>query len=64
MKSQNSSANAQKNVPAEYIPPMSLHRFCEITGFYPKLRHGVAKNGNETATQPSAITSQVFLGAT
>src|SRR5438874_5332244 len=27
-----SSANAQRTVPAEYIPPMSLHRFCEITG--------------------------------
>src|SRR5207245_7344215 len=32
MNSQNSSANAQKTVCAEYIPPMSLHRFCEITG--------------------------------
>src|SRR5262249_53377686 len=32
MKSQNSSVNAQKTVPAEYVPPMSLHRFCEITG--------------------------------
>src|SRR3982074_3102139 len=32
MNSQTSSANAQKTVPAEYIPPMSLHRFCEITG--------------------------------
>jgi len=32
MNSQDSSANAQKTVPAEYIPPMSLHRFCEITG--------------------------------
>src|SRR5436189_4695098 len=32
MNSQNSSANAQKTVPAEYVPPMSLHRFCEITG--------------------------------
>src|SRR6266849_5427578 len=31
MNSQNSSANAQKTVCAEYIPPMSLHRFCEIT---------------------------------
>jgi hypothetical protein len=28
----NSSANPQKNVPAEYLPPISLHRFCEITG--------------------------------
>ena len=32
MNSQNCSANAQKTVPVEYIPPMSLHRFCEITG--------------------------------
>jgi hypothetical protein len=32
MNSQNSSANAQKTVPVEYVPPMSLHRFCEITG--------------------------------
>src|SRR5438105_2183551 len=32
MNSQHSSANAQKTIPPEYIPPMSLHRFCEITG--------------------------------
>src|SRR5438270_5114882 len=32
MTSQNSSANAQKTIPPEYVPPMSLHRFCEITG--------------------------------
>jgi len=32
MSSQNSSTNSQKTVPPEYIPPMSLHRFCEITG--------------------------------
>jgi hypothetical protein len=32
MNSQNSIGNAQKTVPAEYVPPMSLHRFCEITG--------------------------------
>src|SRR6266550_3864990 len=32
MSSQNSSTNIQKTVPPEYIPPMSLHRFCEITG--------------------------------
>src|SRR5437763_17040142 len=32
MSSQNSSANAQKIVPPQFIPPMSLHRFCEITG--------------------------------
>ena len=32
MTSQDFSANVQKTVPAEYIPPMSLHRFCEITG--------------------------------
>jgi hypothetical protein len=32
MSSQNFSANAQKTVPSEYVPPMSLHRFCEITG--------------------------------
>src|SRR5882757_7017867 len=32
MSSQNFSANAQKTVPPEYVPPMSLHRFCEITG--------------------------------
>ncbi len=31
MRSQNFPANAQ-TVPAEYIPPMSLQRFCEITG--------------------------------
>jgi hypothetical protein len=32
MNSHNSSANAQKTIPPEYVPPMSLHRFCEITG--------------------------------
>src|SRR4029453_10873020 len=32
MNSLNSSATAQRTVPPEYIPPMSLHRFCEITG--------------------------------
>ena len=32
MNSQNSSAKPQGTVPAEYVPPMSLHRFCEITG--------------------------------
>ena len=32
MNSQNSSTNARKTVPPEYVPPMSLHRFCEITG--------------------------------
>src|SRR5262249_32473544 len=32
MNPQNSSANPQKTVPAEYVPPMSLHRFCQITG--------------------------------
>jgi hypothetical protein len=32
MNLQNSSANPQKTVPAEYVPLMSLHRFCQITG--------------------------------
>ena len=32
MNSHNSSTNAQKTVPPEYLPPMSLHRFCELTG--------------------------------
>jgi hypothetical protein len=32
MNSHHSSANPQKTVPAEYMPPMSLHRFCQITG--------------------------------
>jgi hypothetical protein len=32
MNLQNSSINPQETVPAEYVPPMSLHRFCEITG--------------------------------
>jgi hypothetical protein len=32
MKSQNPPSAAQKTIPPEYIPPMSLHRFCEITG--------------------------------
>src|SRR5690242_21764696 len=32
MRSLNSSANAPTTVPPEYVPPMSLHRFCEITG--------------------------------
>jgi hypothetical protein len=32
MNLQNSSAKPQKIVPAEYLPPISLHRFCEITG--------------------------------
>jgi len=31
MKSLDYSSNAQ-TVPPEYVPPMSLHRFCEITG--------------------------------
>jgi hypothetical protein len=31
MNSHNFSANELKTVPAEYVPPMSLHRFCEIT---------------------------------
>jgi hypothetical protein len=31
MNLQNSSANPQKTVPADYVPPMSLHRFCQIT---------------------------------
>jgi hypothetical protein len=33
MNTLNSSAISQRTVPPEYIPPMSLHRFCEITGF-------------------------------
>jgi hypothetical protein len=32
MNSQNSTINSQKSIAAEYVPPMSLHRFCEITG--------------------------------
>src|SRR6516225_9721828 len=28
----NSSATSQRTVPPEYVPPMSLYRFCEITG--------------------------------
>src|SRR6266496_6848707 len=32
MNSQYCSTNAQKTIPPEYIPPMSLYRFCEITG--------------------------------
>src|SRR5215469_13523756 len=32
MSSEYFSAKPQKTVPAEYVPPMSLHRFCEITG--------------------------------
>src|SRR5262245_16458499 len=32
MNSNNSSTNPEKSVPAEYVPPMSLHRFCQITG--------------------------------
>jgi hypothetical protein len=32
MNSQYCSTDAQKTIPPEYIPPMSLHRFCEITG--------------------------------
>jgi len=31
MNSHHFSTNAQKTVPPEYVPPMSLHRFCEIT---------------------------------
>src|SRR5215470_17998100 len=31
MNSHNSSANAQKTIPPEYVPPMSLHRRCQIT---------------------------------
>ena len=43
MTSQDFSANVQKTVPAEYIPSMSLHRFCEITGLS-KVQPGVTKN--------------------
>jgi len=43
MNSQDSSANAQKTVPAEYIPPMSLHRFARSPAC-PKLQHGVTKS--------------------
>ena len=32
MNAHDSSTNAQKTIPSEYVPPMSLHRFCEITG--------------------------------
>src|SRR5207244_10037078 len=32
MNPQDSCANPPKTVPAEYVPPMSLHRFCQITG--------------------------------
>jgi hypothetical protein len=32
MSSLDVSTNVQKTVPAEYIPPMSLHRFFEIAG--------------------------------
>jgi hypothetical protein len=32
MNAHNSSTSAQKTVPPEYLPPMSLHCFCEITG--------------------------------
>jgi len=32
MNSKHSSTSAQETIPPEYIPPMSLHRFCEITG--------------------------------
>ncbi len=32
MNSHNSPTNTQKTVPPEYVPPMSLHRFCQITG--------------------------------
>jgi hypothetical protein len=32
MNPQNSYVNSNKTVPAEYVPPMSLHRFCQITG--------------------------------
>jgi hypothetical protein len=32
MSSHNYSSEASKTVPPKHIPPMSLHRFCEITG--------------------------------
>ena len=32
MNSQNPSTDLQKTVPADYVPPVSLHRFCHITG--------------------------------
>src|SRR5262249_18363862 len=32
MNSQDSSANPKKIVSAEYVPPISLHRFCRVTG--------------------------------
>jgi hypothetical protein len=32
MKSQHFSANAPGTIPPEYLPPMSLHRFYQITG--------------------------------
>jgi len=32
MNSHHLSVNAQRTIPPEYVPPMSLHRFCQITG--------------------------------
>jgi len=32
MNAQNSSAHSQNSVPPQYVPPMSLHRFCQLTG--------------------------------
>jgi hypothetical protein len=32
MNSKHSSSSAQRTIPPEYVPPMSLHGFCEITG--------------------------------
>ena len=32
MNSHHSDTDAQKTIAPEYVPPMSLHRFCEITG--------------------------------
>ena len=32
MNSQNFFNKPQKTVLAEYVPPMSLHHFCEVTG--------------------------------
>ena len=33
MRNQGSQTQSHRTVPPEYIPPMSLDRFCELTGF-------------------------------
>jgi WD40 repeat protein len=65
MNSHDSSANAQKTVPSEYVPPMSLHRFCEITGLSGSivLSAQFSPDGQRVVTASGDKTAQVWDAA-